>query len=235
MKNGEIKEFVYFGLFFLMFFVIIASLLMNLWAYIVSVGLLIAVVVFVAKRSDEIKRFFLSIWFIYFLAFLLLCAGGGDAPKTSASMAGVMLMSVFYFPIAGFIFLVVPYYQVKWMLHKEQRSFKRAWSYVLFGWMFFLMTYHSAMFGYKYQEKVEVFNQENLNLLASDNECIYSYTTISAVGNSDESSSSARRPSITGTYGTKVHGECVKTQEHFRALFENKKWIITERYKSNIQ
>ncbi|MGM0807095.1 MAG: hypothetical protein ACQET8_20365 [Bacillota bacterium] len=208
---------------------------MNLWAYIIAVGLLIGVVALLVKRSDEIKRFFLSIWFVYFFAFLLLCMGGGDAPKTSASMAGVMLMSVFYFPIAGFIFLVIPYYQVKWMLYEEQRSFKRACSYVLFGWMFFLMTYHSAMFGYKYQEKAEVFNQENINLLASDNECIYKYNTISAVGNLDESSFSARHPSVTGTYGTKVRGECVKTQEQFRALYKNKKWVITERYESHIQ
>jgi hypothetical protein len=235
MKNGKIKEFVYFGIFFLMFSVIIASLFMNLWVYIVSVVFLIAVVAYVAKRSDEIRRFFSSIWFVYFFAFLLLCAGGGDGPTTSASLSGIMLMSVFYFPIAGFVFLVIPYYQVKWMLYEEQRSFKRAWSYVLFGWMLFLMTYHSAMFGYRYQEKAEVFNQRNINLLATDNQCIYKYTTISAVGNSDESSSSARSPTVSGVYGTKVNGECVRTQEHFRAIFKNEKWVITERYESVIQ
>ncbi|MDM5315017.1 hypothetical protein QUF49_03360 [Fictibacillus sp. b24] len=117
--------------------VIVTSYLNEWWIYVLSCLLLIGVLRY--ESSQELKRFFKSIWFVYFAGFILLLAGGADREMTLEVLGNVALVAGFFFPIFIVGISVIPYFQIKWLLPYEMRTFKRAASYVFFGWLLFLI------------------------------------------------------------------------------------------------
>ncbi len=105
------------------------------WTYVIGCLLLLGIVRFETKL--EVKLFLKSIWFVYLSWFFLLLAGGADRDMTIEALGNVALMAGFFFPIFLPIISVIPYFQVKWLLPYEVRTFSRTASYVFFGWMFF--------------------------------------------------------------------------------------------------
>jgi hypothetical protein len=105
------------------------------WTYALGCLLLLGILRF--ESSSELKRFLKSIWFVYLAWFILLLAGGADRDLTIEALGNVALMAGFFFPIFLPVISVIPYFQVKWLLPYEVRTFSRTASYVFFGWLFF--------------------------------------------------------------------------------------------------
>ncbi|MFC0236544.1 hypothetical protein [Fictibacillus phosphorivorans] len=105
------------------------------WTYALGCLLLLGILRF--ESSSELKRFLKSIWFVYLAWFFLLLACGADRNMTIEALGNVALMAGFFFPIFLPVISVIPYFQVKWLLPYEVRTFSRTASYVFFGWLFF--------------------------------------------------------------------------------------------------
>ncbi|WP_416729676.1 hypothetical protein [Fictibacillus sp. JL2B1089] len=105
------------------------------WTYVLGCLLLLWILQY--ESSSEKRHFLKSIWFVYLAWFVLLLAGGADRNMTIEALGNVALMAGFFFPIFLPVISVIPYFQVKWLLPYEVRTFKRAANYVFFGWMLF--------------------------------------------------------------------------------------------------
>ncbi|MED1862493.1 hypothetical protein P4V41_03310 [Fictibacillus nanhaiensis] len=105
------------------------------WTY--AMGCLLLLCILRYESSSELRRFFNSIWFVYLAWFILLLAGGADRDMTIEALGNVALMAGFFFPIFLPSISIIPYYQVKWLLPYELRTFKRAVNYVFYGWLLF--------------------------------------------------------------------------------------------------
>ncbi|MFG6495340.1 hypothetical protein P8610_08290 [Fictibacillus sp. UD] len=117
--------------------VIVTSYLNEWWIF--TLGCIVLIGVLRSESTQELKRFFKSIWFVYFTWFILLLAGGTDREMTLEVLGNVALVAGFFFPVFIVGISVIPYFQVKWLLPYEVRTFNRTASYVFFGWLLFLI------------------------------------------------------------------------------------------------